>query len=361
MAPGRPLATPCYGKAPGGDLSLWPPETEAEEAVAVPLALEKWVAPADEIEGEWKVVAGAIRREELERLSALRELVEAAGFDTHAACSGPGAAPHSRRAGTLLRFLRARGGDCEAAQALFSEAMAWRRDFGVDAKLRAWRTEWDAGTSARVRFLKQYDYIGYLGKDREGLPVYIHRHSQGDLGGLVRELGDEPLLLHMVRIIEDHLNEAQAYMMRTGKFLCSFVEIHDVGNYGLVPNWLPRGFAAAPFFKSHSPVFDKVYPERVRVCFLCRAPTAFSVIWRLASPLVPEVTKGKIRLKGYSASSWLKEMDDLLPPETIPIWLRDDNPKLLKEAKPWGGLVPRGAFAAFAGQGAPAQEKGGST
>ena len=36
-----------------------------------------------------------------------------------------------------------------------------------------------------------------------GVPAYVHRHSQGDLGGLVREAGDEAVLLHMISAIEE--------------------------------------------------------------------------------------------------------------------------------------------------------------
>merc|ERR1719296_173365 len=43
-----------------------------------------------------------------------------------------------------------------------------------------WRQEWAAGTSRRVRVLKEYDCFGCLGKDKEGLPVFVTRHSQGD-------------------------------------------------------------------------------------------------------------------------------------------------------------------------------------
>merc|ERR1712113_118726 len=168
-----------------------------------------------------------------------------------------------------------------------------------------------------------------------------------DVGGLVREVGEEALLLHMVSMIEDQFEQADRKMMRTGFCVNSFVEIHDTGNYGYVPSYLPRGFQAAPFYKTYAPVFDKVYPERVRVCFLVRAPPAFSVIWRLCLPLLPEATKHKIRLKGFNASSWLEEMEVLLPPKTIPAWLRSDAVELIEQAQPFGGIVPKGALEDF--------------
>lgn len=306
--------------------------------------LERWVAPACDVEAEWKAVQRSVDADEFRRLQELRRLVEA--LDVHSACdTAVGNAPHSQQAGTLLRFLRARRGEPKVAALMLREALDWRRDFSIDDKLRAWRSEWEAGTSTRVKLFREYNYIGLMGCDREGLPVYVYRHSQGDLGGLVRELGDEPVLLHMVRMIEDSFLEARTMMLNTGRFLCSFIEVHDLGNYGLVPNWLPRAFGEFGFMKKFAPVFDKVYPERVRVCFLVRMPAAFSMIWRLASPLVPEATHSKLRLKGYAAASWVKEMEALLPESAVPDWLRSEDPALLLKARPWGGVVPKGALA----------------
>lgn len=309
--------------------------------------LEPWIPPADALEAEWKALERTIDAEELQRVRAFRGVVEAAGLDRHEACASAGATPHSRSASTLLRFLRARQGDANAALKLFVEAMDWRRDFDIDRKLKEWRAEWEEGTTARVQLLKAYDFISEVGKDNLGLPVFVQRHSQGDAGGIVREAGQEALLLHLVSGIEYQLSEAKARMLKTGECVTSFIEIQDVGNYGLVDSWLPRALACVPFYKANAPIFDKVYPERVRICFIIRAPTAFAMIWRLASPMVPEATKGKIRLKGSGAKTWMEEMAAHMPLSSIPPWVQSDDPAELAKAKPWGGVVPKGAIEGF--------------
>lgn len=163
---------------------------------------------------------------------------------------------------------------------------------------------------------------------------------QADLGGWIREVGDEPVLLHLLKFIEDGLDEAQAHMLRTGCFHGNFIEIHDTGNYGLVPSYLHRGLKMLPFYKKYAPVFDKVYPERLRACFVVRAPAAFSGVWRLVQPLIPEATKLKVRFRGHAAATWVEELEGLAP-GVLPPWLRSDDPALLLEAEPWGGLVPQ--------------------
>jgi len=328
-------------RAHGGDAAA-PEVAQAEVVQRGP-----WIVPDDPLEAEWAAVRRTISAQELAKLEEFRSLVKANGLDDHKACTVDGAAPHSQKAATLLRFLRARGGNCEAASAMLKEALDWRSDFEVDRKLREWRSEWAAGTSARVRLLRKYEWIKQIGQCREGLPVYIHRHSTGDVGGVVSEIGSESLLLYLVSNIEDQLERAHQRMMKTGNCITNFVEIHDLGNYGYVPNWLHRAFACVPFFKAHAPIFDKVYPERVRVCIMVRAPAAFSMVWKVFSPLVPEATKSKIHIHGYHARAWLSDLQSLLPPETIPAFLRTDDASALKQALPAGGVVPKGALQAL--------------
>jgi len=302
-----------------------------------------WVMPTDPLDAEWAAVRRTVDTREVARLEEFRRVVQASGLDAHEACTCEGAAPHSQKASTLLRFLRARNGDCGKSLAMFKEALDWRRDFGIDRKLRDWRSEWADGTSSRVRLLQKYTFIGLLGQDHEGLPAYVHRNAMSDIHGLLREIGAEGLLLYMVGLIEDQFDQAHQRMMRTGHFISNFVEVYDVGNYGLVPGYLSRCWKSAPFYKDNVPVWDKVYPERVRIIFIVRVPTMFYAVWQIFLPMLPEATKKKIRMKGFHAESWLEEMRCVLPPESIPEWLRIDTAEAIAQGHPRGGLIPEGA------------------
>jgi len=299
-----------------------------------------WRPPDDPLEAEWLVAERGVDPEELEAVRDLRAQVQQLGLDQHPACAQ---VPHSQRAVTLLRFLRACSGDVGRAATMLRAALDWRQDFGLEAKLAAWRSEWKAGASARVRTFQEYDFVAYLGEDYRGLPVYVHRFSQGDPGGLVRELGEEALVLRVLQVLEDSFAVAQARMLQTGSLSTGFVEVYDVGNYGLVPNWFKRAMAAVKPYMRVGPILDKVYPERVRACFLVRAPPAFAAVWRIFLPLIPEATRKKIHIKGFRAASWQEELKALVPEAIVPQWLREDDPAHFAQAKPWGGIVPLGA------------------
>jgi len=307
-----------------------------------------------EIEAELAIVERTVTQVELEMLRDLRAKV--ADLDNDIACA---VLPHALRAVTLLRFLRARNGNVQKAAALFRDAMQWRAEFDLDNRLKAWRQEWQECVTPRAKLLKRYNFIALLGKDKWGLPTYICRFGQGDPGGLVREVGADILLLHNLNHLEQQFAAAQELMLSTGTLHHSFVECYDLGNYGFVGSWLQRGLATAKPYARYAKVFDSVYPERVRVALLLRAPRAFSMIWKLMVPLVPEQTLKKIRLmpqrgptggpKGGTREDTdeeiLAELANWLPRATIPVWLETYDLEALKQATPWGGIVPKGAVA----------------
>jgi len=298
-------------------------------------------APNQELRAEWKIVHSAVANDEFKRLLELNSLVLKLGLHRHP--SNTSEKPHVQRAATLLRFLRARAGNVEKAAEMLTEALDWRRDFALDQKLSAWRAELAEGQSARAKLLKDFGYIQQLCLDLDGNPVSLQRFSQGDPGGLVREVGSEAFLLYLLDQLESSLELAQQRMMSSGCLFAGFLEVIDVGNYGLVGEWHGRGRSAIGPYCKFAGVFDKLYPERLRVAFIVRAPAAFSLVWKLVLPFIPEATRQKIRIKGHKSSTWKAEMAELVSLEELPRWLKEDDPAAFLEATPAGGIVPVGA------------------
>jgi len=272
-------------------------------------AAKPWVwAPKpeeSELDLEWKIVEHELDAKSMACLRSFRKAVVEAGLDSHRACANT---PHSQRPGTLVRYLRARNWNQELSMAMFRDALDWRRDYDLDAKLEAWRAEWKTDSTPRVQLWRKYGYVKCIGLDHDGLPIWLHRMSQCDAGGLVREAGIEAFILFHIAILEDSFARAQERMMKTGKLITNFVEIYDQGDYGHVDGYLRRGWGSWEGYKQMIPILDKVYPERLRVSFLLRCPRIFAVFWRLVEPLLPATTVKKIRIKGYAASSFVEEL-----------------------------------------------------
>lgn len=292
-----------------------------------------------ELRDEWKIVQSSVSAEEFCLLQHFSDHVEQLGLDRHPASTSE--KPHAKRAATLLRFLRARNGDLQKAGALLADALDWRENFQLDSKLRAFRAELALGKSVRVRLLKKYGYVDYLGKDYKGNPVRLQRFSHADPGGLVRELGSDDFLLYLLNEIETALDQAQLGIMQRRRLFEGFVEIIDLGDDCTVGGWWTRSMGAIGPYSKFAPVFDKVYPERIAVAFLLRAPSAFSMIWRLALPIIPEATQQKIRIRSKHCNTWLDEVAKVMSLELLPNYLKDGLPVYNISS---GGVVPNGTY-----------------
>lgn len=243
----------------------------------------------------------------------------------------------------MLRFLRARGHDVQKSAALLEECLNWRQDFQIDEKLDAWSAEWKEGTSPRARLLKKYDFIRNC-EDREGLPCLVYLMGQGDIPGLARELGAEAVLLHLLCHIELGFDVAHRTMLKTGCLTNNFVEIYDIGNDAEVPSRTGRAWSTVPLYKNWATIFDKCYPERVRVAYVIRVPTALSAFWSTVSPLFPRATVQKVRIHGCSHKAIIQDMSKTLSDSSIPTWLKDGADRLT-EIMTLGGIVPVGELA----------------
>lgn len=292
---------------------------------------------------EWKIVLNEVGPDEREGLIDFWTCALEAGLSKHDGSAGP---QSMKSASVLLRFLRARNGNVQKSLVMLNEAMDWRRDFELDRKMEAWKKEWEACATPRAQLLRRHDFMGRLGVDYHGLPVYIHRLSLADPAGIAREVGIELFLLHHILPLEENFAIAQTRLLETRKSVTSFVEIYDLGNYG-VGHWWRRAWGAFYAYRKYIHVMETCYPDRLRVGLILRAPQTFSTIWSVILPLLPQDTKKKIHVKGWSSSEWIHEIESYLPSESIPDYLRSEDLTVINAAKPCGGMVEPGALDAL--------------
>lgn len=100
----------------------------------------------------------------------------------------------------ILRFLRARDFNMDKAREILCQSLTWRKQHQVDYLLETW-------SSPQV--LQDYYTGGWHHHDRDGRPLYILRLGQMDTKGLVRALGEESLLRHVLSINEEGLRRCE--------------------------------------------------------------------------------------------------------------------------------------------------------
>lgn len=294
----------------------------------------------ESLEKEWAIIKESIEPLELERLEAFAMRVKDCG--THAACQRR---PLHRQAQTLLRFLRGREGDVQAAEVMFRASLDWRRDFGVEEKVSQWHKEQTEQRTWRARLILAYSTDAEICKDRHGVPVWLMRMSVSDPAGMLRELGQETLLLSSLARMEAMHSHLRHAMFQTGRLVRGCVQVIDVGDYGRhgVPNWFKRMWDGYRVGRGAFKIFDLNYPETTRKVFIIRMGPITSRIYKAILPLVPERTRVKVRMFNSQAASWRQELIDELPPEPqLPEFLVSDGDYAFATARPVGGLVPVG-------------------
>uniref|UniRef100_A0A4W4EDV5 SEC14 like lipid binding 1 n=1 Tax=Electrophorus electricus TaxID=8005 RepID=A0A4W4EDV5_ELEEL len=121
----------------------------------------------------------------------------------------------------ILRFLRARDFNLDKARETLCQSLTWRKQHQVDYLLDTW-------TSPQV--LLDYYTGGWHHHDRDGRPLYILRLGQMDTKGLVRALGEESLLRHVLSINEEGLRRCEENTKVFGRpirpfILCNLIRV----------------------------------------------------------------------------------------------------------------------------------------
>lgn len=172
----------------------------------------------------------------------------------------------------LLRFLRARNLRVSSALRQLREAIAWRREFGVE-RLMAVRSEL-AGVKRQSVTGKMYVH----GRDRLGRPAMVMKpHLQNTSE---RDTAHEQIQ-HLVYTLE----RAIAAMEPPVEKLCLLI---DFAGYSL---------RTAPSIKVQRrtlKILQDYYPERLGAAVCVDAPRLFWVFYKLIRPFIDEGTARKI-------------------------------------------------------------------
>ena len=208
---------------------------------------------------------------------------------------------------SLLRFARARPNIAASAKMLI-ESIKWRKEFDLDAKLRAWESD----HSPEAERLRAAWLCKVHGTDNRGCPVYYAAYGKMDMAALVKDAGMDRLIaisLADQREIEQGLLRAAR---ASGRHPVQVVCVADFDGM----QWGRASRAVKPFLAMQK-LLDHHFPERLHVGVVCRAPRIFSAIYKMASPFLAADTKEKVRLCGRS-DDHTKVLRSLIPDENIP-------------------------------------------
>nr|XP_019939779.1 PREDICTED: SEC14-like protein 1 isoform X1 [Paralichthys olivaceus] len=227
----------------------------------------------------------------------------------------------------ILRFLRARDFNIDKAREILCQSLTWRKQHQVDYLLETW-------SSPQV--LQDYYTGGWHHHDRDGRPLYILRLGQMDTKGLVRALGEESLLRHVLSINEEGLRRCEENTKVFGRPISCWTCLVDLEGLNMRHLWRPGVKALLRIIE----VVEANYPETLGRLLILRAPRVFPVLWTLVSPFIDENTRKKFLIYAGNDYQGPGGLVDYIDKEIIPDFLGGE---CMCEV-PEGGLVPKSMY-----------------
>ncbi|KAF6755970.1 CRAL-TRIO domain-containing protein [Ephemerocybe angulata] len=276
-----------------------------------------------------------------EALKAFTELLAKAGL--YSPASEDGTVEASPDEATLLRFLRARSFQPEAALAQFQSANEWRKQHDVENLFAS------GFTAEEFEDTKRF-YPRWTGRrDKHGLPLFVYRISA--LEPLQKELDAIPAERRYQRIIGLY-----EQMIKFSFRLCSYLphptsplpvsastSIIDLGDASFSSMFRLRNH-----FQEASKLATANYPETLGSIVIVNAPSFFPTVWSWIKGWFDEGTRNKIHILSKDPQS-LTTLSTLIKPKDLPKiyggeldWTFVDEPNLDEEAKAVLGEMPKG-------------------
>ncbi|KAI0399957.1 CRAL-TRIO domain-containing protein [Xylaria palmicola] len=227
---------------------------------------------------------------------------------------------------TLLRFLRARKWDVEAAKKMFVESEEWRNKLTVwDPEKGAYRLmsldkddpankppnpplnldelvrTWDKDGSFKRDLSKYYKQF-YHKTDKDGRPCYYEKLGGVDFAKLKKaNFTNDNMLLNLAVEYEKMADpRLPACSREAGHLLETSCSILDVKGVGLIGQ-----STVINYIKQASAMSNSNYPERLGKMYVINAGWIVTGIWTIVSRFLDPVTAEKIKVLGSDYKSTL--------------------------------------------------------
>nr|XP_019612027.1 PREDICTED: SEC14-like protein 5 [Rhinolophus sinicus] len=227
----------------------------------------------------------------------------------------------------LLRFLRARDFHLDKAREMLCQSLSWREQHQVDLLLQTWRPP---------ALLEEFYAGGWHYQDIDGRPLYILRLGHMDTKGLMKAVGEEALLQHVLSVSEEGQKRCEGNTKQFGRPISSWTCLVDLEGLNMRHLWRPGVKALLRMIE----VVEANYPETLGRLLIVRAPRVFPVLWTLISPFINENTRQKFLICSGSHYQGPGGLTDYLDKDVIPDFLGGECVCNVPE----GGLVPKSLY-----------------
>ncbi|XP_014673781.1 PREDICTED: SEC14-like protein 1 [Priapulus caudatus] len=229
----------------------------------------------------------------------------------------------------LMRFLRARDFNVEKAREMLHQSLLWRKQHQIDRLLTGYKshpviTDYFAGSWHR--------------EDMAGRPLYVLRLGQMDFKGLLRAVGEDDILRHLLATCEEGLQKCEKATKTRQKPISSWTGLVDLEGLSMRHLWRPGVRVLLRMIE----LVEANYPETMGRLLIVRAPRVFPVLWTLVSPFIDENTRNKFLILGGNDYQGPGGLTDYIDTRYIPDFLDGDSQCDMAP----GGLIPKSLYMA---------------
>jgi len=201
----------------------------------------------------------------------------------------------------LLRFLRARNLDVNAAKKQLIETMAWRKANKVDDILLG-ENRHDRNEAVYREFCPHSNH--YF--DKLGRPVYYELTGKIRVPDVLNKgVSADDMVVRHIRQQELTILRMQESEKKCNRQIEKQIIVLDLEGLSMYPDPTAMGI-----FKRILAIDRKYYPERLSQFFLINCPWFFTGIWSMISPWLDPVTVKKFRVLSADYQSELKSIID---------------------------------------------------
>lgn len=283
LAPPPSDAQPLPRSAPGSrDTSpkLTPTQTrEASSAPASPGRLSRSAQPGHE---------GNLSPQQAEALEKLRTRLTDEGYLSKEN------APHYQET-QLLRFLRARSFNVDAAATMYIKAEQWKEEIGLDRLCREFEFS-ERNEVARLGWRMYFHKV-----DRNGRPIFIQDLSNLDANKVFQVTTADRVVLNFAVTLEMAVRHRYAACTEAhGDLVDDNFMVLNIAGLGLGTFWTMKSQLQKLLF-----ILDNNFPELSGKVQIINAPYLFSTAWACIKNWLPPQTAEKINIVG---SDYLKHI-----------------------------------------------------
>jgi len=190
----------------------------------------------------------------------------------------------------VIRFLRARPGDLQAAESMFRSMVEWRIENKVDTILERYRPPQE--------ILDHYPGAILQGHDKAGDPIFIERLGVTDGVGILERYGRNEMIQHAIWLREliTTGDWIQHYQKRRGRTVRQIVIMEDL--YGLSIAHMNRQLLSV--YGEIMRLDQDNYPETAKKLIVLRAPNIFRIIWTIAKHFFDPGVVKKMTFTGHA-------------------------------------------------------------